>query len=90
MGVFSGMISVRYSSPEPSSELLPTVCEELSPEQYEMILAQPHSCQEYLYLEDHVKGSQMNHSSMQDIESEIVIEKLDALDHTLDKLYLTQ
>lgn len=92
VGVLSGMISAGYPHfKQTTSELLlPTVYEELSQEQYEIILAQPHSCRDYLYLEDQIKALQMSRSSMQEIKSEIVLEQLDAIDQAIENLKQTQ
>lgn len=92
VGVVSGMISVHYTPFKQATPelLLPTVCEELSQEQYEMILAQPHSCRDYLYLEDQIKVLQISRSSMQAIKSEIVLEQLDAIDQAIEKLKQAQ
>lgn len=87
VGVLTGMITLPQTGQEhSSSDLLPTVSEELSLEEYELILAQPHSCQEYQYLEDQIQVLEISRSSMKELESEVVLEQLKALDMTIKKL----
>lgn len=92
IGTLSGMISLPLgeSVQRDSDSLLPTVCEEMSYEQYEIILAQPHSCKDYLYLEDQIKALQVSRISMEEIKSEVVLEQLDAVDQTIEKLRKVQ
>ena len=91
VGVLVGMISVPNRHSEQSTpSLLPTVAEELNQNQYELILAQPHGCQDYLYLEDQIEALQLSRRSMQEIKSEIVLEQLDAIDQAIERLEQAQ
>lgn len=90
VGIFAGELSVQFSySDEASSDLLPTVCEQLNQDQYELILAQPHSCQDYKYLEDQIQALEVTRKSMQEVKSEIVLEQLNAIDGAIDRLHQT-
>lgn len=90
-GALSGMISVSGDSvKQHEAELLPTVCEGLSQNQYEMILAQPHSCEKFLYLEDQIYMLEVSKTSMQDIHSEVVLEQLEAIDQAIKNLKKAQ
>lgn len=90
-GVFIGALTGLISLPselqsESEAELLPTVCEELSLEQYESILSQPHGCQQDQYLEDQIRFLEVRKKTMQEIESEIVVEQLESIEYVIEDL----
>lgn len=89
VGVLAGMISTPGNhSEQPTPGLLPTISEELN--QYELILAQPHGCQDYLFLEDQIQALKVSRRSIQEIKSEIVLEQLDAINQAIEKLEQAQ
>lgn len=90
-GVLAGKVSIQINHSEQNeTDLLPTVCEQLNQNQYELILAQPHSCQEYLYLEDQIQALEVTRRSIQEVKSEIVLEQLNAIDGAIHRLKQTQ